>query len=66
MPEESDKPRYMRVEDFFRSAQATTIAEDVRAEMRKERERTILDLALLRQMEAWSHLAGKVVGAEGE
>jgi len=56
---------YMRADEFFRNAQPTTILEDVRREMAEERARTLIDPYALRQMQDWSYLNGKVVGAEG-
>ena len=65
MAEKRQAPPYLRVEDFFKSPRKTTIAEDVRKQINEERERTVLDMSLLRQQEDWSFLADKVVGAEG-
>lgn len=65
MPKKTQTQRYMRAEDFFKSPRKTTIAADVRKQMAQEREKTILDMTLLRQQEDWSFLANKVVGAEG-
>jgi hypothetical protein len=65
MLNENQPPRYLRVDDFFKSPRKTTIAEDVRKQVIQERENTILNLTMLRQQEDWSFLSGKIVGAEG-
>ena len=59
------KPKYVRADDFFRSAKRTSIAEDVKAETLKEQSRTVLDMSLVRRQEDWNLLANKTVGAEG-
>lgn len=65
MPNPETTREYVRADAFFRSAIPNTTAEEVRAELLKERARTILDVDLIRQQEAWSLLANRVVGAEG-
>lgn len=64
MTHDAPKNGYLKVSDFFRSSKATSIAEDVRRDMARERARTVLDLSELRRQEDWSLLAGQVVGAE--
>ncbi len=63
---------YIRADDFFRNASVTTIAEDVRRDIRREnRERNngaVTTSEAYRACgingEAWSKLGSQVVGAE--
>ena len=57
---------YVRMNDLFRSAQKTSVPENVKTKMREERDRAILDMSSIRRQEDWSLLADKTVGAEGE
>ena len=66
MPNPAHKREYVRADDFFRSPKETTIAKDVREQTRAERAETVLDMSSVRRQEAWSLLADKTVGAEGE
>jgi hypothetical protein len=65
MPEPPERFRYMRADDFFRSARETRIVQEVRAEILRERGEKVLDEEQLRRQEDWSFLANRVVGAEG-
>lgn len=65
MPDRKTTVQYMRADDFFKSAVPNTTAEEVRAEYVQESASKILDVDLLREQEAWSLLANKIVGAEG-
>lgn len=64
MSKEPGTKTYLRAEDFFKTPKETSIAKDVRQETLSQRNRTVLDQALVRQQEDWSFLAGQVVGAE--
>lgn len=66
MSEPCHKLKYVQVDDFFRSAKMTSIAQDVRAEVLREQCRTMLDMSAVRRQEDWSLLANKTVGAEGD
>lgn len=65
MANPSEDFQYVRAEDLFKSAQPTTIAQDVRAEIRRQNGDAVLDQEQLRRQEDWSAMANRVVGAEG-
>ncbi len=64
MPEQPTKPEYIRAEDFFTSAEPTTIAQDVRDRVLSNRREEVLDMSVVRRQEDWSLLAHRTVGAE--
>jgi hypothetical protein len=57
---------YMRADEFFMNAQPTSIAQDVREEIRRRNEGKLINEEELRRQEDWSRMANKVVGSEGD
>ncbi len=60
--------KYVSVQELFVGSQVTTIAEDVRAEVSAENSgpRPFSQTPAGRVAVAWSGLANKVIGAEGD
>ncbi len=56
---------YVRADDFFKNAQPTSIAEDVRKKQRSREGSMFPDEEELRRRRAWSDMAQRIVGAEG-
>ena len=55
---------YIRVNEFFRDAVATTITEEVRREIEQEKRRPIPMCEVLGHLCDWSYLARQIVGGE--
>ncbi|MGD0088938.1 MAG: hypothetical protein ABSE73_03390 [Planctomycetota bacterium] len=64
MPEQNAQQGHVPVQEFFKNAKPTSIAEDVRQVILREREKTILDPGRARREEDWTFLANRVVGRE--
>lgn len=66
MNDEHKQLRYESIDELFVSASTSTIFDDVEAAILEKRANSLSDQDEGRQQEAWSSVAGKVVGHEGE
>ncbi len=67
MPEKDkvDEDAYLKVDEYMQDGEPVDVAEQAQWEASEGSRKTVLDLDAIREQEAWSDLADKVVGAEG-
>jgi hypothetical protein len=65
MPSPLENFHYVRADEFFMNAQPTTIAQDVREAIHRQKEVAPYD-ERRRRDEDWSLMANRVVGSEGD
>ena len=64
MCEPSNAIKYKSGSELFCSPTTTTIVDDVRAQLERDRDESPLDQVRLREQEDWNFLASKIVGSE--